>query len=378
MKRAFTLIELVAAIAVLAIIASFAGTIFSVSIDSHRVSAAQAEIMQKLRAITDQLNADFKGLRKDGEIFVVWSAVPVDEDHLVDFEAYSDDPDQHVRFDRIMFFANGDFHTYHQRDGDIRGNVARISYMLASNLPDDPADPVVPARLLPRERRILARTQHILTSDPMLPRDFPDLAAMAAMSVSNWYDWHNLYEYDKTTLEKWKQIPRGPPGKADMLTVVTHVLITGANAKHRIGAIVEPSDSNSLHMLLCEGVGEFMIQGWHDELQRWVPEVEVDTNGDGIPDDTDFFASGPGDIEPVPGVLYPGPYGDIRDYGDVRLGGPFVEGGPYYFDPRQLDEEHFNQIPGLGRALKFTFTLYDSRGIIERGRTFTHIVYLDD
>lgn len=28
-------------------------------------------------------------------------------------------------------------------------------------------------------------------------------------------------------------------------------------------------------------------------------------------------------------------------------------------------------------ALKFTFTLYDSRGILKNGRTFTHIVYLE-
>jgi hypothetical protein len=35
-------------------------------------------------------------------------------------------------------------------------------------------------------------------------------------------------------------------------------------------------------------------------------------------------------------------------------------------------------IPGLGRALKFTFTLYDSKGILQNGRTFTHIVFLDN
>ncbi len=30
------------------------------------------------------------------------------------------------------------------------------------------------------------------------------------------------------------------------------------------------------------------------------------------------------------------------------------------------------------KAFKFTFTLYDSKGIIKDGRTFTHIVYLGD
>ena len=35
--------------------------------------------------------------------------------------------------------------------------------------------------------------------------------------------------------------------------------------------------------------------------------------------------------------------------------------------------------PGfLPKALKFTFKIYDSKGIIENGRTFTHIVYLDE
>jgi len=57
------------AMGILVIILSFAGIIFRVSINSHRTAAANAEIMQKLRAITSQLNADFKGLNKDGEIF---------------------------------------------------------------------------------------------------------------------------------------------------------------------------------------------------------------------------------------------------------------------------------------------------------------------
>ena len=80
------------------------------------------------------------------------------------------------------------------------------------------------------------------------------------------------------------------------------------------------------------------------------------------------------------GVLYPG-----FPYGAVQLGGEFycepdTPAGDERFAQLQalLNEEHFNEIPGLGRALKFTFTLYDSKGIIKEGRTFTHIVYLDD
>jgi prepilin-type N-terminal cleavage/methylation domain-containing protein len=65
-NKAFTLIELVVAIAILVMLISFAGVIFKVSINSHRTAQATAEIMQKLRAITDQLNSDFKDFRKDG------------------------------------------------------------------------------------------------------------------------------------------------------------------------------------------------------------------------------------------------------------------------------------------------------------------------
>jgi hypothetical protein len=72
------------------------------------------------------------------------------------------------------------------------------------------------------------------------------------------------------------------------------------------------------------------------------------------------------DSEAVPGVLYP--------YGGVRINNISY---PREGTDDRIDRAHFNKIPGLGRALKFTFTLYDSRGILKEGRTFTHIVYLD-
>jgi hypothetical protein len=62
-------------------------------------------------------------------------------------------------------------------------------------------------------------------------------------------------------------------------------------------------------------------------------------------------------------------------YGGVLLGGPSFLNNRFR---ELLNQERFEEIPGLGRALKFTFTLYDSRGIIPEGRTFTHIVYIGD
>jgi len=340
MKKAFTIIELLVAIGILAVVMSFASVIFKVSIGAYRTAIANAEIMRKLRAITNQLNTDLKGLRKDGEIFIVWVATQKPNTNPAD-------PNSHERFDRIMFFADGDFQSY-GANPIIRGNTARICYMLAKR-------GNFKAQVQDRTRRVLARSLHILTADPSLA-DFPD---PNSFSDAQWYEWNNRYEYDKISLEGWKNITW--ENKKDMLSVMSDITVDASNISESIrGVTVEPADANSIHMLLCEGVGEFKIQGWYDAQQRWIPEVDPD--GDGDLADTHFFLTDP---NTAPGVLYPYPPKGIVNINTINY-------------PRtQIDEAHFNNIPGLGRAIKFTFTLYDSKGIIKKGMIFTHIVYLD-
>ncbi len=341
-NKAFTLIELMVSMGILVVVLSFAGVIFRVSINSHRTALANAEIMQKLRAITSQLNTDFKGLNKNGEIFVIWEARQLQD------TAYKDSNlDGYERFDRIMFFADGDFQSY-GTNPMVRGNTARICYTLARNSKSRPEGQ-------DRAKRVLARTQHILTSDTKLI----DFLNPGSFSNTQWLEWNNSYEYDKTSLEQWKRIPW--EDKMNMLSVICDVKAFQSSVDEDVrGVIVEPSDANSIHMLLCEGVGEFEIQGWSDTYRRWLPEVDPD--GDGNLADTNFFLNDP---NKVPGVLYPYPPNGGGEINNI------------YLDREQLDRTHFNEIPGLGRALKFTFTLYDSKGIIKEGRTFTHIVYLD-
>lgn len=342
-KTAFTLIELMVAMGILVVILSFAGVIFKVSINSHRTAIANAEIMQKLRAITGQLDADFRGLNKDGEIFVVWKAA-----QLQNADYKDNDLDGYERFDRIMFFADGDFQSY-GINPMVRGNTARICYMLARDGSHRP-------EVQDRAKRVLARTQHILTSDTSLT----DFLKPASFSNAQWLEWNNRYEYDRTSLEAWKMIP--VENKQDMLSVIADVKVLQSTISEDIrGAIVEPSDANSIHMLLCQGVGEFKIQGWSDTQKRWFPEVDPD--GDGNLTDTPFYLNEPNN---VPGVWYPYPPNGRVIINNVN------------YPREQIDRIHFNNIPGLGRALKFTFTLFDSRGIIKDGMTFTHIVYLDE
>jgi len=345
-KTAFTLIELMVAMGILVVIMSFAGIIFRVSINSHRTAIANAEIMQKLRAITGQLDADLKGLNKDGEIFVVWKAA-----QLQGADYKDNDLDGYERFDRIMFFAEGDFQSY-GINPKVRGNTARICYMLARNNSHRPEGQ-------DRAERVLARTQHILTSDESL-NDFPD---PGSFTNAQWLEWNNRNEYDRTSLEEWKKIPWAD--KKNMLSVINDVKVADSNVIEDVrGAIVEPSDANSIHMLLCEGVGEFKIQGWSDSRRRWLPEVDPD--GDGNLSDSHFYVNNP-DPNVVPGVIYPYPPNGGVSINNIS-----------YQRTDGIDKMHFNDIPGLGRALKFTFTLFDSKGIIKNGMTFTHIVYLDE
>jgi hypothetical protein len=351
--------EMVVALGILAIVMSFAGVIFRVSNDSHRLALANAEIMQKLRAITEQLDADFRGLRKDGEVVVFWRAVRRDPTNPSNAEEAFD------RFDRIMFFADGDFQTYGTYGNPakpIRGSMAWICYTLANGPSSSAADPNRPQLQKP-EKRVLARVEHILVP-PSAAASLTDPLGMSAWSDNQWRDWMSLTEYDAISMHGWGLIDLVQ--KANMLSVIgdTEVSIPNATSSKNTtigGVTLDPAKPQSLHALLCKGVGHFEVQGWSDVEKRWIPSVNP--NGDAsLADDSDFILQGNNpDPRLIPGVWYPR--------------GPAVLGQGRGLETLDGD---FNKTPGLGRALKFTFTLYDSRGLVKNGRTFTHVVYLDN
>lgn len=269
MRKAFTLIELIVAIAILAIVLSFAGLIFRVSIESHRMAVANAEIMQKLRVITEQLDTDFKGVIRgyEGQIQASTRTYTIDDESV------------EINSDSIVFFANGDFQSTGQFDVDgndvtIVGNVAAIYY--------GAPDPNSYDRWPEPKDRLLLRRQTILASEASDEDSDPN------------------GEYYATSLEQWRA---GTP-EADR---------AGWIAPPRI----DPNDPGAqLPMYLVKGVDDFTISYLEQgdtigtEALAWKRRIDDDS----------------------PGV------------------------NPYVF--------------------KFTFTLYDSRGIIKKGRTFTHIVYL--
>jgi prepilin-type N-terminal cleavage/methylation domain-containing protein len=351
MKKAFTLIELVVAVALLAMVFVFAGTIFKVSINAYRTAVANAEIIQKLRAITDQMNADFEGIRTDAPL-LFW------------FHEDTNDPSQ--RYDQIMFFADGDFQSTQLYDGPsgsevpaptgdpVIGDVARIHYGQAKSR--DPADDTMKDPFdLKKEDRLLAKRQHILTADTDLDEwpkaDMSDFDSSGAGGKLN--EW---YEHDRLSLSQWKTVE----GDAYRDKIIPTCFV--------IRPLVDMGDPNTFQKLMCEGVGSFAIQWayWDSVDGRfyWFPSNDPDGN----PSTSDSHFSLISDRFGV--------------YFNIPNGSSFSVGGWWWYP---IGDNNVKYKSGVSfpsdfypKAIKFTFRLYDSKGVIKEGRTFTHIVYIGD
>ena len=221
-NNGFTLIELVVAIGLLVMVISFSSVIFTASIDGYRIATANAEIMQKLRAITDQLSSDLKGLAP--------ITTPLT---LVTQKSGS------LRSDKLAFLATGDFQTTQQYDGDtICGNAASIFYSLAyESATQEPKD------------KILLRRQMILTSDSTLPNS----------------DVNYPSEYYDYSLSEWAN--DSPFSNPNDWTESPGMDIN------------EPDD---LVMYMAKGVDDFTVQyaNWNDGKLDWLPKNADDLETD--------------------------------------------------------------------------------------------------
>jgi prepilin-type N-terminal cleavage/methylation domain-containing protein len=365
-RRAFTLIELIVAVGLMGLIIAFSSIIFRFGIDAHRVSAANAEIMQKARAITEQLNSDFKGLRRDAPM-VIWffRAKPADE------------PD--LRADQIMFFADGEFtsmQSYSKSTGEpvaidnpiqtntelVRGNLARIHYAHTEDANNKKTWE------LAGPKRTLGRRCHIITDNNDLD-DWPRAENFDTSFPGTTFGQYKneVYEHDRMSLNEWKKLDR------DDFEYVFDTAFFNSALNDERRPVFDTALPETFHKLLCEGVGSFAVQWayWDrdsvadDYELRWFPSRDPD--GDGDFGDSHFGLSfgSSGDEQFGTGVFFNIPY--RSQYGkwfpveDIRY-----RVGNYF------ERDYFPT------ALKFTFTVYDSKGIIEGGRTFTHIVYLED
>jgi prepilin-type N-terminal cleavage/methylation domain-containing protein len=358
-EKGFTLIELVVAITLMAVVIAFAGTVFKSSITSYRIAAAQAEIMQKFRAITDQLNNDFRGLRKDAPLFI-W------------FEL--DPNDSNKRLDQIMFFADGDFQSIQtyafngteivpaSSGSPVVSNLARIYYGHAWSI--DPNNYLNDPRNIQPNNRLLSRRQHLLIANPDTPpqyAQFPTHDPTFKTMIINAAD-NNSYEHDTNSLSQWQA---GVQNSTSVDNIITGCFGSVASDFSNNRPHIDTADSNTIHNLMVEGIGSFSIQWAYYQIPHygyfWWPGIDPD--GNDIFTDSDFGASG---INLSQFGFY---FNTVASSFATSWFTDSYSGtmGKYYLEK-----------PAFPQAMKFTFTIYDSRGVFRDGQTFTHIVYLGD
>jgi prepilin-type N-terminal cleavage/methylation domain-containing protein len=352
-RRGFTLVELVVAIGIMALVILFTGNVFKASISSYRIASAQAEIMQKFRAITDQLNNDFRGLRKDAPMFIWFQLDP---------------NDYNKRLDQIMFFADGDFQSTRTYDTTVNpivpaasgspvvSNLARIYYGQAiSNDPNYNNNLNAPYNIQPYNR-VLSRRQHLSIANPDSPPryyQFPAHNLDGSLNLNLLPGQNDWFEHDTNSLSQWQA--------AALNGTNVNNIITGCFDSNcpRINL----ANANTLHLLMAQKVGNFSVQWSYlftnagQTYVYWWPSIDPDGNGNLADSDFSRMPTRPFGVyfnTVAPSFLNWFSYDNAR-----YLPGAVVE-------------------PVYPKALKFTFTLYDSRGVFKDGQTFTHIIYIGD
>ena len=294
MKKAFTTIELVVAVSLLAVVMVIAGMVFKIAIDAQRQAGAIADITRNFRAITDQINRDFQGLVKDGYLVIENNQVPSGAVYLNKQEEMNSNlivPSP--RIDGISFFSTGDF-----QSSSVSGRKSNISLI---TLAVRYYDPNTSSNAYASEW-MLSRNQRMLTSGQSgTPND-----------------------YRNTSLAELKTND----------TNTTDIEMQDCLIENQV---IEPSDTTENWKYFSGGVGDLKIQ--------WVENSNpIDANGI-IWHDIDNQASRP--FESTSGSIY------------------YAKWTP-------------NNLTDWPLAIKFTMTLYDSRGVIKEGKTFTHIVYIGE
>jgi len=307
-RKAFTLVELTVAVALLVMMFSFSTVIFDIGIESHRKAGANAEIMQKFRAITEQLNADLKNMPKDGYLVIHCRQLPNRR-----VTADSAQP-KNIRSDSIYFFSTGEFHSWY--DSTLRSNAARLCIGHERRTFTNPT--------LAANKWKLVRNTLLLTPGFSAQPDCADAGYAECRDHV-----YNMLGED----------PNGPAGPIDN------------------PPIVNASTSDSFRHLFAENVGQFKIQ-WTDGINY----LFVDPQNPTITNQTLawFDLQWPRKLDGR-GIIADLNYHHIEDI----------------TPPYEAAWTPSTRQKLWPKALKFTFTIYDSKEILKNGKTFTHIVYLD-
>ena len=360
---AFTIVELLVAMTLIVILVALSSVVFAAAVRAHRTADSTIEISRRAEVIAQQLRSDVRGLRKDAPLAI----------------RFERDVTTGVHYDQILFFANGNFQTINRDPNEktVWGNLSRIYYGHAWEVDYSTRTFLKGYRpnlgSLPFSD-LLSRRAHVLTSDLELtpfpdPEDFEN--TFLVPSENNLPSKNNRLEYDRLALTHWHNLMRNTQNATALLLRnffnERDMVVTGR-------PMIDMTQAQTLHLLLSENISEFKVQ-WAYKSQdllnpetglplpenefagvRWWPSEDPAGNGSVL---SNFQSMGANEF----GVYYQLPGGtammDWFSAAGCKTGGFFFR--PDFFP----------------RALKFTFTVYDEKGLFPEGRTFTQIVTVE-
>jgi len=291
-----------------------------------------------------------------------------------------------TRYDQMQFFANGDFQTIKQYDSNadgladktVSGLVARIQYGHAWQVNTATApwtfgksygwvSSVNPGA------RLFSRRAHLLTSDltltyPGLITPFPNPVQFTTggfVPLGN-----TLVEYDQLSLTNWQALVQTQANCNHFLQVCFNN--NSADTATAGRPMIDMKNAETLHLLLSGQISSFQVQ-WayrsEDQIKNTTTGETFGVNErfDGVqwwPEYSrgDFYQAGFGAYFNMPGGVS----------GTMSSSWKTVGVGGHQSDVLDFSPTYYP------RAMKFTFTVHDVKGLFPEGRTFTHIVYIEN
>jgi hypothetical protein len=409
------------AVAVLLILLTMVGWIFSTATRASGTATGNNEIMGGGRAAEGKLLQDFNGLLKSGFIGIWYQLTPDPR--------FASGSGHYLRTDRMVFYTTGDHSTIRQmRDPkpvSTWGNVVKISPLNPSAPNTNTYQPITGslARVFLGHSFATDPSNPKANSDPltwMLARQArvisPELSSQtintninsALVNIANNLKYSDACEFELQMPVQWNALWQpvaantalgnifgaGAPGtwmsESQTAPYWRDTLTAGmACCGWMRRPTIDPATStySGTHMLFLPGCAEFKIQRWIERSPwtgaplppgqaRWWPEEDLD--GNGIPNEANT-ATGFDHSDFLPGGSIAVPGGtDIREYYNAPVPQP-VGGGwggwsPYYpFNASgpQAGAWFYHGEQDLPKAIKITVRLFDPNKRVADGQVLT-------
>lgn len=332
-RKGMTLVEIMVAVAIMILMMVMIGYVFKSAISASGSAMALNDISRQTRTFTRWLNKDFSGLQADMPFVIVF------EGHTNNNKPGWGDPDEPeklIRYDRVCFFANGNFQDI--SNSALSGNVARIYYGQFANTPPLNIDSDTSA-----PRQILSRRFKILTGNEYYPKPL------------TWGPTNEQYDFlafENASMSKWKYGYTANEYISNFFNDLAIVSFVRRPDYDNLAANAEMLQK----LYFLSDITDFKIQLYLKDAScfpprwRWFPD---DCDMQNLSDKFAFYWNVP-DIN--------GPHNPPMDIAGIK-----------WWHELEIDPGVFET--NWPKAIRFTFTIYDKgRQRFPNGKTFSYII----